>query len=79
MDEFSKISHASSVALKYLPCQASNSTGIVSSSECVAAVDRGHKSDAEQFDQELREKQARPGCDENFPGPGSLAHVHGVI
>ena len=56
LDEFAEVSYASSVALKDLTSQSSNSARVVGGRKGITAIDGGHESRTQDFDQKLRKE-----------------------
>jgi hypothetical protein len=79
LDELAEVSYACAVALKDLTGQSSDSAGIEGVGKRLTAIDRGHESRTQGFDQELRKEQAGPGPDEDFPWLGRFTYVYGIV
>jgi hypothetical protein len=56
LDEFAEVSHARSVALKDLTGQSSDSARSEGGRKCITAIDGGHESRTQGFDQKLRKE-----------------------
>lgn len=79
LDEFAEVSHARSVALKDLTGQPSDSARSEGGRKCTIAIDGGHESRTQGFDQKWRKEQARPGPDEHLPWLYGLTHVYCIV